>query len=83
MTSLKPFGRRIHVRPEKAESVIKSQDASLVERATVVSIGPDVKVLKPGDRVLFTSFGVDSVDLDGERHYFLMEDDSFILATES
>ncbi len=70
------------MRPEQKESVIKTPDSNLVERATVLSIGDEVKTVKVGDRLLFTSFGVDSVDVDGERHYFLIEDDAFILATE-
>ena len=80
---MKPFGRRIQVKPEQKESVIKTPDSNLVERATVIAIGPEVKGINPGDKLLFTSFGVDSVDVDGERHYFLLEDDAFILATES
>lgn len=78
-----PFGRRIHVRPEQKEGVIRTPDSNLVERATVIAVGSGVKSVKAGDRLLFTSFGVDSVDVNGTREYFLMEDDAFILATES
>jgi co-chaperonin GroES (HSP10) len=81
MNSCRPFGRRIQVRPEQQRSVIATPDANLVERATVLAVGDEVRKIAVGDTVLFTSFGVDSVDLDGERHYFLMEDDAFILAT--
>lgn len=81
MSSLKPFGRRIHVRPEKQSTVIQTSDTNLVERAEVVSVGGSVHMIKPGDKVLFTSYGVDSIDIDGVRNYFLLEDDAFILAT--
>lgn len=70
------------MKPEQKESVIKTPDSNLVERATVIAVGPLVKAIDPGDVLLFTSFGVDSVDIDGERHYFLLEDDAFILAKE-
>lgn len=80
---MKPFGRRIQVRPEQAEGVIQTADRSLIERATVLAVGDGVSDrIRVGDTVTFTSFGVDSVDLQGERHYFLLEDDAFILATE-
>lgn len=82
MNSLRPFGRRIQVRPEQAASVIRTPEANLVERAVVLAVGDEVSArIKTGDTILFTSFGVDSIDLDGERHYFLLEDDAFILAT--
>lgn len=80
MSYLKPYGKRIHVRPEKAATLIQSTDTSLVERAEVIAVGPLVETIKPGDRLLFTSFGVDSIDIDGERNYFLLDDDAFILA---
>lgn len=80
MKSMKPFGRRILVKPESQDTVIKNGETNLVERAKVLAIGPEVKNVKEGDTLLFTSFGVDSIDVDGVRHYFLMEDDAFILA---
>ena len=80
MNSLKPFGRRIQVKPEKSSSVIETADTNLVERAVVVAIGDKVETIREGMTVVFTSFGVDSIDLDGERHYFILEEDAFILA---
>lgn len=79
---MRPFGTRIQVKPETKESVIRTPDSNLVERATVIAVGDKVQTIKEGDKLLFTSFGVDSVDVDGERHYFLLEDDAFILAIE-
>lgn len=67
--------------PEKQVTVLQTSETSLVERGQVSSVGSEVKTIKPGDTVLFTSFGVDSIDVDGERNYFLLEDDAFILAT--
>lgn len=80
MNSLKPYGRRIYVKPEAASTTIQTPDTSLVERATVIDVGPDVTTVQRGEKLLFTSFGVDSIDINGERHYFLLEDDNFILA---
>lgn len=77
---MKPFGKRIQVKPEQSAGVIQTAERNLIEKATVLAVGPDVKHIKEGDVLLFTSFGVDSVDINNERHYFLLEDDSFILA---
>lgn len=77
---MRPFGKRIQVKPEQAAGVIQTAEANLVEKAKVLAVGPEVENVKPGDTLLFTSFGVDSVDIAGERHYFLLESDKFILA---
>lgn len=82
MTYLKPYGRRIHVRPEAAKTLIQSNEANLIEKAVVIAVGTSVFNIRVGDIVLFTSFGVDSIDIDGERNYFLLDDDAFILAIE-
>ncbi len=82
MNYLKPFGKRILVRPEKQSTVIQTADSNLVERATVIAVGDGALFIEPGQTLLFTSFGVDSIDIDGERQYFLLEDDAFILATQ-
>ncbi len=81
MNSFKPFGRRIQVRPKDAKGIIQTAEKNLVEVAEVVAVGDEVLSIAKGNTVVFTSYGVDSVDIDGERHYFLLEDDSFILAT--
>lgn len=79
--TIKPFGRRIHVQPKKQSTVIQTSEQNLIERGVVLAVGDDVKKIKVGDTVEFTSFGVDHTDIDGVRNYFLLEDDAFILAT--
>jgi co-chaperonin GroES (HSP10) len=70
------------VKPEQIGGVIQTGETSLVERAKVIAVGDEVSKIKEGQIVFFTSFGVDSIDIDGERHYFLLESDAFILATK-
>lgn len=80
---MKPFGKRIQVKPEKDDTVIQTSDTNLVEKAVVIAAGSGCETLwEPGDVVYFTSFGVDSIDIGGERHYFILESDAFILASE-
>lgn len=77
---LVPFGRRILVKPEKASTLIQTNDTNLIERARVVSHGQGCEYKwEEGEIVVFTAYGVDSVDINGERHYFLLEDDAFLL----
>lgn len=77
---LKPYGRRILIKPERQATVIETAEQNLIERAEVLAVGGAVSTIHPGDKILFTSFGVDSIDLNGEKLYFVLEDDAFILA---
>lgn len=75
-----PYGRRIQIEPEQQENVILSEGDNLVERGKVVAVGDKVEFCEVGDTILFTSFGVDSVELDGTKYRFMLEDDAFLLA---
>jgi co-chaperonin GroES (HSP10) len=77
---IQAFGRRIYIRPEQEKTLIQSEANSKIVRGVVVSTGPEVKDVEVGDVLLFTSWGVDEVEIDKEKHYFLIESDEFILA---
>ncbi len=68
------------MKPREKKGIIQTTDTSLIEMADVIAIGPEVKHIAIGDTLLFTSFGVDSIDLGTDRHYFILENDDFILA---
>jgi len=78
--TIKPFGKRIHIKPEAYKSAFIGEVA-LVEKGEVLAIGDAVEKIKVGDTVLFTVFGVDKIKLEDQDYYFIMEDDAFILAT--
>lgn len=76
-----PIGRRIYIRPEQLKTVIQTTDKNnLIERGEVIAVGPEVRFnIKVGSRLLFTSWGVDKVVIDGEDCFFLIDSDEFIL----
>lgn len=78
---MKAFGRRIYIKPEEEKTLLQTGSNTATVRGTVISAGPDCKVVKEGDVLLFTSWGVDEVNVNGEKFYFLLESDEFILAT--
>ena len=45
----------------------------------VVSVGPDTKAIKKGDRVYFAPYGIDEVLIKGEKHLIVSEE--LIIAT--
>lgn len=77
--NIQPFGRRIYIKPEEQKTVIQSPDQKLIARGEVVAVG-DLCKTSVGDHLLFTTWGVDKVEIDGESYYFLIESDEFILA---
>lgn len=78
--NIKPFGKRIYIKPVKPDTLIQTTAAPVIEQGTVLAVGPDCKTIKEGDTIFFTTWGVDIIEVDGEKLYFLMETDEFILA---
>lgn len=83
-----PLGDRVLVRPEAAEEKTASgiiiPDSAKKEkpgRGKVVAVGPGKREkgevvpvsVKVGDIVMFSKYGYDEVDIDGDAHYILAE----------
>lgn len=48
------------------------------EEGEVIAVGPEVKGVVVGDRILFSKYGPDEIIVDGKKHYIINE--SVILA---
>lgn len=79
MTQIFPFGNNILVRPVEVKQVLVNQSRSLYEFGDVLAIGEDVKRIKVGDKIAYTIWGIKSIEIENEKHYFIPEDDRFIL----
>lgn len=54
--------------------IILARDDLVIERATVISVGPDVKEIKVGDKVLYKTWALDTVEIGDEKYPFLSEE---------
>lgn len=78
---IKPFGKRILVKPEEKKQVLVADDGMLNEYGVVVAVGDGVQHIKVGDKVGFSVFGVEKLVIGEEKYYFIKEDDDFLLGT--
>lgn len=79
--NIKPFGNRILVKPVEHKQVLVNDDGGLSEYGDVVAVGDEVKIIKIGDRVGFSVFGVEKLMVEEEKYYFIEENSEFLLCT--
>ncbi|MFV0484989.1 MAG: co-chaperone GroES [Candidatus Saccharimonadales bacterium] len=82
--SIKPLADRVVAKkeaaPEKtASGILLGEAKEKPNYATVESVGPDVKAVKKGDRVLFREYSATEVKVDSTDYLIVKEED--ILAT--
>ena len=82
--AIKPLADRVVAKKEAASNKTASglllgeaKEKSTV--ATVESVGPDVKNVKAGDRILYCEYSATEVKMDGTEYLIVKEED--ILAT--
>lgn len=76
-----PFGINMLIKPIEANTILKSSEVSLCEYGDVLAVGSLVTSIKVGDVIAFTKWGTKHVEINNEKHYFIPEDDRFILGT--
>ncbi len=82
--SLKPLSDRVVARKEQPETTTKSgillgAAKEAPAYAVVESVGPDVKSVKPGDKIVYKNYSTTDVKLDDTDYIIVKEED--VLAT--
>lgn len=78
-----PFGNRVVIKPIEVAPDSFVQPDQLKERpqrGLVKAVGKDVKIIKPGDIVLFSRYAEKEIEIDGESLVLVRENDSEIFA---
>ena len=79
---IKPLGNRVVLLPEKEEKVTKSgiiladsgkNEKKNIGKILVVSENLKEK-LKEGDKVFFSDYGYEEIEMDGEKYFIVPED---------
>lgn len=78
---IKPFGKNILIKPVKKEQVVMSENSPLCEYGEVIAIGSEVEKIKVGETIGFLIWGVNTLEIGEDKHYFVPEDSKFILGT--
>lgn len=84
-TAIKPMADRLLATKEEAQTQTASglylpddaREKSVV--ATVEAIGPEVKNIKVGDRIIYKEYSTSELKLDGKEYIIVKEED--VLAT--
>ncbi len=82
--ALKPLSDRIVAKKEEAlektaSGILLGDAKETPAYATVESVGPDVKTIKPGDKIIFKEYSTTNVKIDNTEYLILKEED--VLAT--
>jgi chaperonin GroES len=82
--SIKPLADRVVAKKDAATSttasgILLGEAKEKPNTATVESIGPDVKSIKKGDRILYREYSATEIKLDGTDYLIVKEED--VLAT--
>lgn len=82
--SIKPLADRVVAKKDAATSttasgILLGEAKEKPNTATVESIGPDVKNIKNGDRILYREYSATEIKLDGTDYLIVKEED--VLAT--
>ncbi len=81
---LKPLSDRVVAKKDQPETTTKSgillgEAKEAPAYAVVESVGPDVKSIKPGDKIVYKNYSTTDVKLDNTDYIIVKEED--VLAT--
>ncbi len=81
---LKPLGDRVIAKKDEPQTMTKSgillgEAKEAPSYAVVESVGPEVKTVKAGDKIVYKQYSTTDVKLDDEDYIIVKEED--ILAT--
>lgn len=76
-----PLFDKIQIEVHKTETVTSSgihlaTEQDKLEEATVVAVGSDCTVLKPGDSILFKSYSEDTIKINDKEYSFIKEEEA-------
>ena len=82
--SIKPLADRVVAKKDAATSttasgILLGEAKEKPNTATIESVGPDVKTVKKGDRILYREYSATDIKYDGTDYLIIKEED--ILAT--
>ena len=79
--NIRPYGINILVKPIEKKQILISDQRSLCEYGKVIAVGEDVKNIKVGDTIGYLIWGINSLEVEKTKHYFVPETSDFILCT--
>lgn len=63
----------IHKIAENAMLMV-DENESKIEKATVLDIGSEVELVRPGDEIIFKNYELDTIEIEGQKYNFISEE---------
>lgn len=70
-------GRRLKIEVQKSDMLLQT-DNSLIQKGKVIGAGPEA-VCKVGDIIVFNSWGLDAIEINDIKHYYIVDTDEYVL----
>lgn len=81
MTTVKPAKNQLFCKPDDAELktasgiLLGEKSAEKPRTAQVINVGSDVKQFQPHDTIIYKSYSINEVKLDGVEYFLVAEED--------
>lgn len=75
---IRPLFNQILVQPREKKQVIGGADSFLMY-GDVIATGDDCKVIEVGDTICYTLWGLNHIEIDEKKYYFVPELPEFLL----
>jgi co-chaperonin GroES (HSP10) len=76
---IRPLFDQILVKPAEKKEVLQAETGSFLMYGEVMAIGSECKVVKVGDTICYTLWGLNHIEIDGKKYYFVPEQSEFLL----
>lgn len=80
MKKIECFGINMHIEPAVIKQIAVGEVKTIGNYGKVISVGADVKFIKPGDVIAFRKWGLIDVIIDDQVVFFIPETDKFIVS---
>lgn len=78
---IRPLFNQLLIKPAEQKTVLVSQESTFLMYGEVLAAGPDAPQDLIGKKLCYLLWGLNHIEIEGTRHYFVPFSGEFILGT--